>query len=75
MHAHANGPVGNLAKGIAGVMSEVGTIQKTGFNKFHNYAYATLQDLLFAVTPLMGKHGVCVIQNEVERTLLRPGSW
>ena len=63
------GPVGNLAKGIAGVMSEVGTIQKTGYNKFHNYAYATLQDLLFAVTPLMGKHGVCVIQNEVERTL------
>ena len=34
------GPVGNLAKGIAGVMSEVGTIQKTGYNKFHNYAYA-----------------------------------
>lgn len=62
------GPVGKLAAGIAGVMSEVGTIQKTGFNKFHNYAYATLQDLLFAVTPLMGKHGVCVIQNEVERT-------
>jgi hypothetical protein len=60
--------VGNLAKGIASVMAEVGTIQKTGFNKFHNYAYATLQDLLFAVTPLMGKYGVCVIQNEVERT-------
>lgn len=60
--------VANLAKGIAGVMSEVGTIQKTGFNKFHGYAYATLQDLLFALCPLMGKHGVVVIQNEVERT-------
>jgi ERF superfamily len=63
------GPVGNLAKGIAGVMSECGTIQKTGYNKFHNYHYATLQDLLFAITPLMGKHGVVVIQNEVERSL------
>jgi hypothetical protein len=62
------GPVGNLAKGIAGVMSEVGTIQKTGYNKFHGYHYATLQDLLFAITPLMGKHGVVVMQNEVERT-------
>jgi hypothetical protein len=58
--------VGNLAKGIAGVMSEVGTISKSGFNKFHNYAYATLQDLLFALCPLMGKHGVVVLQNEVE---------
>jgi len=61
--------VGNLAKGIAGVMSECGTIQKTGYNKFHNYHYATLQDLLFAITPLMGKHGVVVVQNEVERSL------
>jgi hypothetical protein len=65
--------VGNLAKGIAGVMSEVGTIQKTGFNKFHNYAYATLQDLLFALCPLMGKHGVVVIQNEMERAALEGG--
>jgi hypothetical protein len=63
------GPVGNLAKGIAGVMSECGTITKSGYNKFHNYHYATLQDLLFAITPLMGKHGVVVIQNEVERSL------
>lgn len=63
-----SGPVGNLAKGISGVMTEVGTISKSGYNKFHGYAYATLQDLLYAVTPLMGKHGVCIIQNEVERT-------
>jgi hypothetical protein len=40
--------VGEIAKGIAGVMSEVGTIAKTGYNKFHNYHYATLQDLLRA---------------------------
>lgn len=67
------GPLGNLAKGISGVMSEVGTIAKSGYNKFHGYHYATLQDLLFAITPLMGKHGVCVIQNEMERTALEGG--
>ena len=62
-------PVDQLAKGIAGVMAEVGTISKSGFNKFHQYHYATLQDLLYAITPLMGKHGVVVIQHELERIL------
>jgi hypothetical protein len=62
--------VGNLAKGIAGVMNEVGTIKKGGYNKFHNYHYARLEDLLEALTPLMGRHGVVVIQNEVERSVV-----
>ena len=60
------GPVGKLTGAVASVMSEIGTIPKTGYNKFHNYHYATLPDLLFVLTPLMGKHGIAVFQSEVE---------
>src|SRR5215813_5262967 len=60
-------PVGNIAKGIASVMKEVGTIKKGGHNAFHNYRYARMEDLLHAVTPLMGQQGLAVLQNEVSR--------
>lgn len=61
-----SGPVGNIAKAIAAVMANVGTIKKGGFNSFHNYHYARMEDLLQALTPLMGKNGLAVIQNEIE---------
>jgi hypothetical protein len=61
-----HGPVGKIAGAIAGVMSEVGTINKGGYNSFHRYHYARMEDLLQAITPLMGKHGLAIIQNEVE---------
>lgn len=51
-------------------MSEVGTIKKGGRNRFHGYDYARMEDLLVAVTPLMGKYGIVVIQNEVERNVV-----
>jgi hypothetical protein len=59
-------PVGKIAAAIASVMSEIGTIQKGGYNKFHNYHYARMEDLLHVLTPLMGRHGLGVIQNEIE---------
>jgi hypothetical protein len=58
--------VGEIAKAISKVMTEVGTIKKGGHNDFFNYDYARMEDLLQAVTPLMGKYGLAVIQNEVE---------
>jgi len=58
--------VGKLAGGSAGVMSEIGTINKGGYNKFHGYHYARMEDLLHVLTPLMGKHGIAVFQNEIE---------
>lgn len=58
--------VGKLAGAIASVMSEIGSIPKGGYNKFHNYHYARMEDLLHVLTPLMGRHGIGVIQNEVE---------
>jgi len=60
------GPVGNIAKGIAGVMAQVGTIRKGGRNEYFGYDYARMEDLLQVVTPLMGKNGLAVIQNELE---------
>jgi hypothetical protein len=60
------GPVGKIAKAIAGVMIEVGTIKKGGRNEFYGYDYARMEDLLQALTPLMGKHGLAILQNELD---------
>lgn len=65
-----DGPVGNLAGAIANVMSQVGTIEKRGINKFHGYAYARMEDVLHALTPLIGQNGLAIIPNEVERTVV-----
>ena len=46
-------------------MAEVGTIPRRGHNKFHNYYYVLMDDLLEAITPLMGKHGLAIMQNEI----------
>ena len=64
------GPVGNIAGAIAKVMASIGTIEKGGFNKFHGYHYARMEDLLVALTPLMGQNGLAVIQNEVLKEVL-----
>src|SRR5262245_21839245 len=46
-------PIDQITTAVAKVMSEIGTIQKTGFNKFHGYHYASMGDVFHAVTPLM----------------------
>src|SRR5215467_4814448 len=61
---------GHLAGAIASVMANVGTIQKGGINQYHGYRYARMEDLLYAITPLMGKAGLAVIQDEREITTL-----
>ena len=58
--------IGQITAAVAKVMSEVGTIQKTGFNKFHGYHYASMADVFHAVTPLMGRHGIMYTQSEIE---------
>ena len=59
-------PIGKIAGAVAGVMAEVGTINKGGYNTFHRYNYARMEDLLVALTPLIGKHGLAIFQNEIE---------
>jgi ERF superfamily protein len=60
------GPVGEITKAVASVMKKVGTIPKRGHNKFHNYNYALVDDVLDALTPLMGEAGLCIWQNQLE---------
>jgi ERF superfamily len=63
-------PVGQIAGAIAAVMSKIDTIEKRGRNEYFGYAYARMEDVLYAVTPLMGQNGLAVIQNEVSKEVL-----
>ncbi len=63
-------PVGHIAGAIAAVMSKVDTIEKRGKNEYFGYMYARMEDVLYAVTPLMGAAGLAVIQNEVQKEVL-----
>jgi hypothetical protein len=63
-------PVGHIAGAIAAVMSKVDTIEKRGRNEYFGYNYARMEDVLYAVTPLMGAAGLAVIQNEVSKEIL-----
>src|SRR5262249_33363872 len=58
-------PVGNLTSAIANVMSSVGRIKKGGYNAFHKYHYARMEDLLEVLTPKMGENGIAVFQTQV----------
>lgn len=59
-------PIGNIAGAISSVMSEVGTIEKRGYNDHFKYHFARMEDVLEALTPLMGKHGLAIFQNELK---------
>jgi hypothetical protein len=65
-----------LADAIAAVTKEIAEdpIEKKGKNAFHNYSYARMQDILGGLTPLMAKHGVVVMQTEVERGFMDNGN-
>lgn len=62
--------IAKIAAAISAVMSEIGIIDKDGFNKFHTYHYAKMEDILQKLTPLMARHGIVVFQTEVDRTML-----
>lgn len=60
---------GHLAGAIAAVMAELKPVEKSGWNDFHKYKYAKMGDLSIELTPLMGKHGIVVFQNEIDRAM------
>ena len=62
--------VAKLAGAIAKVMAEIGVVTKTGEHKHFHFRYATANDLLTKLTPLMGKNGIAVIQDEVSRNFV-----
>lgn len=65
---------GKVVEAIAGVMAEIKPVEKLGYNKFHNYSHMRIGDLNAELTPLMGKHGLVVIQNETRRDMFDNGS-
>lgn len=60
--------VSKIATAISAVMAEVGHVAKGGMNEFHRYRYATMENVLQRVTPLMAKHGLAIIQTEKSRS-------
>lgn len=64
---------GKLASAIAAVMAELKPVEKAGWNDFHKYKYAKMGDLSIELTPLMGKHGIVVFQNEIDRAMFDEG--
>lgn len=68
------GSFGKVVEAIAGVMAEIKPVEKLGYNKFHGYSHARIGDLNAELTPLMGKHGIVVFQNEVGRDMFDNGS-
>ncbi len=58
---------GELAKAVCAVMAEVRNVEKTGYNSFGKYKYASDADLLRALQPAMSKNGLALIPIRVER--------
>lgn len=63
------GSTAQITKAIASVMKEVDVVAKLGHNQFHHYKYAAMQDILQRITPLLGKYGLVIFQNEVDRSM------
>ena len=66
-------PFAKLAGAIAAVMAEIKPVEKSGWNDFYKYNYAKMGDLSIELTPLMGRHGIVVFQNEVDRAMFDEG--
>lgn len=56
----------SLSDRLCAVMGAIGTVEKSGFNSFHNYYYATDADVMKAVRPLFAKHGIALIPSVAE---------
>lgn len=51
---------------IHAVMAEIGVIEKTGFNQFNKYKYASDSDLVENIRPLLIKHRLLLIPSQEE---------
>jgi hypothetical protein len=61
--------IAQITKAIAAVMQEIDTVAKRGHNSFHHYRFAKMEDILQQLTPLLGKHGLVVFQDEIGRSM------
>jgi ERF superfamily len=67
--AASAGNIGQLTKAISQVMLEIDAVAKRGQNTFHRYRYARMEDVLRRLTPLLGKNGIAIFQDEVSRSM------
>lgn len=58
-----------LVKKLAKVMQEVKYIQKKGYNKFHNYKYATEADVAEKVREVLAEQNVVMIANTTSHSV------
>ncbi len=63
------GSIAKIATAIANVMQNVGVVGKDGTNKFHNYKYTKMEDVLKRITPLIAKEGLVIMQTEIGRAM------
>ncbi len=62
-----------VLKAICGIMGEIGSIEKAGFNKFHQYKFVQASDVMHKLQPLLVKHGLIILQTEHSRSLIGNG--
>ena len=63
-----------VSDAVLKVMEEVGYIQKTGTNQFHNYKYASIEAVLEKVQPALVKCGLAITQSEVSHGIVADGN-
>lgn len=51
----------NLYQKLVEIMSEMGRVEKRGFNKFHNYSYVTESDLTDALRDKLAQRNIIII--------------
>ena len=54
-----------IAEAISKIMATVKNVEKNGENKFHNYKFAKVEDLIFQVQPAMAEAGLIITQDEI----------
>lgn len=59
-----------IAEAIVSIMEKVDYVQKKGENKFHNYKFAAVGDILAKLQPAMAETGLSVVQHEVSHALI-----
>jgi len=59
-----------VASAITAVMAGVGYIQKKGENKFHNYKFTAIGDVMAKLQPAMAEAGLIVIQDELAHEMI-----
>ena len=63
-----------LATKIAAVMADIDDVPKNGRNDYHGYDYATDDDVMGAVRPVMAEHNLVALPSVVSRDIQRFGN-